>query len=201
MKLFYIALIFFGLILSAPAQQIITATVTITNSAGVANGQTITVNGTARTWTNVVTSSANQILTATNIPQSWTNLFLAYAVTPEAGLNLFTGSSNVVQFQSFAGVSLTVSLSAGWGILSFSTNSLTPAIVVRVPRSAIGIDEQTNVESGLIDYLNDDKATNKLGYLVTNIWVSGVSGITNASGYITNLTVTKVTNTFRILNP
>lgn len=201
MKLFFAILILLTLIFSAPAQQIITATITITNSAGTTNGQNITVNGTLRTWTNIITSPAIQILTATNIPQSWTNLFLAYAVTPEAGLNLFTSSSNVVQFQSFAGVLLTASLSAGWGIIAFSTNSLTPAIVVRVPRSAVGIDEQTNVESGLIDYLNDNKATNKIGYTVTNIWVSGVSGITNTSGYVTNLTVIKATNIFRVLNP
>jgi hypothetical protein len=98
-------------------------------------------------------------------------------------------------------MSLTASLSAGWGIIAFSTNSLTPAIVVRVPRSAMGAYEQTNVESGLVDYLNDNKMTNRLGLLITNIWVTSVFGITNASGYVTNLSLAFTTNIFRTLNP
>lgn len=158
MKTLLIAL-FLALLLPAYAQQITTATVTITNASGITNGRTITVNGTLRTFTNTVTSAQNQILTATNIPGGWTNLFYAYAAVPQSGFTLSGTYSNVVQFQSLSGVPLTVAISSGWATLVLSTNWLTNAVNIRVPKSAVGVYEQTNVENGLVDYLNDNKMT------------------------------------------
>jgi hypothetical protein len=134
------------------AQQIITAQVAITNFT--VNGETITVNGTLRTWTNNVTSAQNQIATNNTIMGAWTNLFYAYAAVPQSGVNLLPLSTNTVQFQSYAGLGLTVSVSTNWATITWSTNSLVQATVVRVPLTAVGPDEQTNTANGLVQYLN-----------------------------------------------
>ena len=155
--------LFFWCEINAPAQQIITATVTITNVNGTANGETILINSTTRTWTNAVTTAGTQILTATNIPMAATNLFLNYAVTPEANVTVSWNSSNVINFQCYAGSGLIASISSGWATISFSTNTLTQAISVRVPPSAVGNYEQSNVESGLAQYIHDNKGTNTFG--------------------------------------
>lgn len=58
----------------------------------------------------------------------------------------------------------------------------------------------TNTSAGIIAALTFQPATNNPVY-VTNIWVQNVTGITNASGYVTNLAVTLYTNIFRIQAP
>jgi hypothetical protein len=76
------------------AQQIVTATVTITNVAGTVAGETISVNGTSRLWTNAV--SAVQVVTNGTISGAASNLFSAYAQFPEANLVVSHPTSNTV---------------------------------------------------------------------------------------------------------
>src|SRR6266699_2298089 len=76
------------LVLPASALNIITATVTVTNVAGTTNGQTITVNGNTRTWTNSVSFPATQILTNNTIGGAATNLYNAAAAAPFINLSL-----------------------------------------------------------------------------------------------------------------
>ncbi len=148
---------------AARAEQIITATVTVTNVAGTTNGETITLNAIARTWTNSVTSAQSQILTATNIFGATSNLFLAYAQYPATSIIIGRVSTNAVRFQSFPGSGLTLSISTNWGTLSWSTNTITNAMTaVRVPKSGMGVNELTNVVNGLVDEISDNSATNKV---------------------------------------
>jgi hypothetical protein len=145
----------------ANGQQIITATVTVTNVAGTTNGNTITVNANSRLFTNLV-GSASQILTFTNITGAASNLFLAYAMVPEPKITLSKLSTNAVLFQSYPTNSLAVSISSGWGTLTLITNTITNAIVVRVPKSIMGPYERTNVVNGLVDEIGDNAASNKV---------------------------------------
>ena len=149
--------------LSAQAQSIITATVTITNDfVGATNGKTITINGSLRYFTNTVTSAQNQIQAGTNILTTQTNLFYAYAGFPQSGLNLSRSSSNVVQFQSFIGLPMSVSVSAGWATLSFATNIVTGMTVFRGYYSQVGAYEKTNTANGIASYLAGDAITNPI---------------------------------------
>jgi hypothetical protein len=155
--------------LSAAGQPIITAVVTITNqTVFVTNGQTISINGTVRTWTNTVTSAQTQIQQTNNSLGCVTNLFLAYAVVPATGINIsYSAAASNVTFQSFAGLPLTVVLSPGWASLGLSTNNIgTNAMVVRGPPILVGNYERTNAANDISLYLTDPAETNQWG---TNI--------------------------------
>lgn len=141
-------------------QTIVTATVTATNAAGTTNGMNITVNGTTRIFTNNVTAASVQILTNNTLQGTASNLFNAYAATREANTDIGTLSTNAMFLKSFPGKPMVVTVSAGWATVSFSTNTLGAVTLVRVPTSLAGNIERTNVESGLVDYLNDNKMTN-----------------------------------------
>jgi len=147
---------------SAQAQNIITATVTITNSIGATNGKTITINGSLRYFTNIVTSAQNQIQSGTDILTTQTNLFYAYAAFPQSGFNIFRSSSNVVQFQSFAGLPLAATISSGWATLAFATNTITSMTVFRGYYSQVGAYEKTNTANGIVSYLSGDAVTNTI---------------------------------------
>jgi len=162
----YVAFCFliFAFCFSGWAQQTITtATVTFTNAAGTTNGQTISVNGVVRTFTNTITTANVQVATGTNIGIASSNLFLAYASFPQANTLISRPATNIVQFQSYPGFALTVlagTSPTGWASVSYSTNTLTSMTVVRVPRSGMGNYERTNVESGLIELISSNEATN-----------------------------------------
>lgn len=139
--------------LGAQAQNITTATVTITNTAGTTNGQTITVNGVVRTWTNSVTAVSTQILTNDTISGSASNLFLAFATTRAPNADLAVSSTNGIFLKSFPGSPMVVSLSAGWGTVSLSTNPITPSTPIIWP-AATGNYVKTNATIAIVDYLN-----------------------------------------------
>lgn len=181
----YILALTLLLSLSTQAQTIITATVTATNTAGTVNGNNIVVNGTTRTFTNNVTLSASQIANGSNIVSTATNLFLAYVIKREAGMDISALSTNAVIFHSFPGFALTVTLGGSWGTVTFSTNTLVSSTVVRVPMSVAGNYERTNVESGLVEYLNDNKATNAIAVSAPAFsnFVAYYAALTNANHF------------------
>jgi hypothetical protein len=147
---------------SARGMDIITASLTVTNAA--TNGQTISVNGVLRTWTNTVFVGNIQIQTTNTVTATATNLFYQYAQFPGVNFNLYVQSSSNVTWQSYPGFALTVTPSAGWAKVTYSTNTIgTQATVVRVPFILLGVYERTNVENGLVDLLND-------GAMGTNIF-------------------------------
>lgn len=159
-KILFLFLFLFGL--TGYAAQIITATVSVTNAAGTTNGQTITINGGVRTWTNSVNIPASQILTNNTPEGSATNLFLQIASYPISGLTLSRTTSTNIVLKASPGFILTVSVSAGWGAVSYSTNETTSATVVRVPVSVEVNAVRTNVTSGLVEAISDSSNTNAI---------------------------------------
>ena len=200
-----------AILLPARGANLVTAMVTVTNTAGTTNGQTIVVNADTRTWTNSVSIPATQILTNNTAVGCATNLFNAIANAPFANLNLSWSSSNAVSLQTFPGGALTVTLSAGWGTVAYTTNALTTAQALRLPLSVESAGQQTNLASmlatGLESSSNVLSQTDVLlsGYQslgqaqtvtgakqITNpssTWYGGVSnspGIGGTAGFLTN---------------
>lgn len=160
------------------ATDLITATITVTNTAGTTNGQTLTVNGDIRTWTNSVVLPGTQVLTNSTIGGAATNLFNHVAGHQFTGLSFARSGTNGITLQTAPGGALSVSLSAGWGSFSLATNTLTNMTVVRIPTSGEPAGVQTNVTSGLvaaIDAASNTNAIHESSPVATNL-----VGITNA---------------------
>lgn len=191
----FFALLF--LCLTARAQQTyITATVTVTNCA--TNGDTFSINGHQRTWTNIITSANNQIQnTNGGSGNAATNLFYAYITYPETSpyISVTMTASNVLVFQTLpgAGSALTIATNGlvgvtNWVTWSISTTTLTNAQIIRLPTNGIGNVERTNDQNWFVGLLDDLGATNSFFYgapmfrqfLGTNFG----AGITN---FVTNL--------------
>jgi hypothetical protein len=163
MKTLLLILACLTLCLSAKAQQIVTATVTITNNAGTVGGETISVNGILRTWTNTITAANNQILISNNTNTASTNLLLAYASYPAPQVNIFRSGSNSVSFQSFPGfplVILTNSTGTKWASVTFFTNTITNMTVFRGFPLLVGNYELTNIANGIEQYFASLAVTN-----------------------------------------
>lgn len=180
--------------------QIITATVTVTATA--TNGMTFSLNGVVRTWTNTVTAANTQLLTSSNIISTASNLFSAYVIVPASSIIITKTASNTINFQSFSGTAATVAFGGSWGTVSYSTNTVTNTTVVRVPKTAAGNYEQTNVESGLIDYLNDNKMGTNIIKVTAPAFVNFVStatvskGVKNLASNVITVTVSGLALTF-----
>ena len=147
--------------ISAHAQQrIITATLTVTNAAGTANTNTITLNGVTRNFTNYVANYQTSILASNSIWAASSNIFLAYIIYAQGSVVVSQPNTNQIGYVSYPNAGLTLSISPGWGTVSWFTNSITNSIVVRVPVSSVGIYDLTNIANGLRDYLNSAAVTN-----------------------------------------
>jgi trimeric autotransporter adhesin len=142
------------------AGSITTATITVTNSAGTTNGQTITVNADVRTWTNSVTLPISQIATNATIGGAATNLFNAVADAPFANLSLAMSGTNGITLQSAPNGVITVTLSPGWGSAVLTTNVLGSGIVMRMANTIESAGQQTNLASLMA--LSLEKSTNAL---------------------------------------
>lgn len=159
-----------------------TASVTVTNATGTTNGQTITINGNVRTWTNVIIVSSTQIQATNTFILAASNLFLAYAVKPEPQTIISHPAGNVysnVLFQSYPGYNEVITLSAGWGTVAFTTNTIsTNGIPVDVPYEIYGLAQRTNIASGLVKWLSLNVVTN--AFTETNYAFTNFVGKTNA---------------------
>ncbi len=177
-------------VVTSRAQSIITATVTVTNTAGTTNGNSITLNSVFRQFTNNVTAAQNQILASNTISAAASNLWLAYVIVPAPKMHASRVSTNIVQFQTDPGTNLVISLGGSWGTVTYSTNTIaTNQAVVSVPSSAFGNIQQTNIASGLIAWIGSSKATNTVptnAPAFANFLSSGVA--------ITNFILTLSTN-------
>lgn len=119
--------------LSASAVDRITATVTITNTAGTTNGQTFTVNGNVRTFTNVVYTAVSEVLTNSTHLGSKTNLFNAISSVPFNSVTLLNLGTNQFSLIGAAGTAMTVTPSAGYATVTYSTQLVSSMTGVRVP--------------------------------------------------------------------
>jgi hypothetical protein len=171
MKNFFgILLALFCLSLGAEASTVTSATLSITNYSVLTNatsGQSLTINGDVRTFTNSVANPATQIRVGTNDTASLILLSLVAQVGsyPFANVPSMTTSGGTnVTFRATNDVALTITLSpTNWGRVTYSTQTVgTAQTVVEVPFSAYDSVSQTNIATQLIAALNA-YAQSKLG--------------------------------------
>ena len=156
----------------------ITALVAVTNAAGTTNGQTITVNSSVRTWTNNVIVAASQILTNYAAATAKTNLYNQIALNPFASVSLVNVQSTNFNLVATAGAALTVTLSAGWGTVTYSTQVVTALIAVRIPiESEPSAAQRTNIISELQSALAGTRNTNV--FYESSPAVANLVGLTN----------------------
>lgn len=208
-RLTAILFVFFAAFCSQAADRI-TATIAVTN-APLGNTNSITINASTRTFTNSVTGSPGTLVQETNsVPWTATNLInqlTDYRVSQFHFLG--QSASNNVRITGTVGEALTVTLAGGWGTVTYSTQNVTIANVVRVPMS---VEFDTNrawiaslLVTGLSDYATNGFATNAtalanyvskgasaLQTISAPLQVSGTLGVSVAS--ITNASFYNATN-------
>lgn len=133
MKYFAPFFLLLCLIQSACASSRITASITVTNAT--TNGMTFTVGSDARTFTNNPVNPLNMVATNSDVTGcgSKTNLY------QQIGLSLFSQlvptdtGSNTFQLVGPCGYNFAVTMSAGLGTVSYSTQTCAVAIPVGIP--------------------------------------------------------------------
>jgi len=183
MRKFFTFLILLASALSLCGADIITATITLTNESGVANGSTITINGATRTWYNTVTNEPVEIQTTNTLAWAKTNLYLHLAKYPPAGLVLGQSSTNVITLRTSPGGSVEVTVSSGWATVSYGTQTVATAYAVRVPHTIESAAQQTNIWSMVASALASDVVTNPIAAnlvgLTNEQTISGIKRLTN----------------------
>jgi hypothetical protein len=182
----------------------VTAIVTFTNVVrGVTNGDTITINGSVRRYTNGVLNNAALWIQSTNVVgHGATNTWLHLAVYTPAGVDSIspTNTNSLVIVSTFVtNTALTATLSAGVGTVTYSTNPYADVRSLVFPNDALPTPAaRTNNVSGLIGLLNDNRQTNSVNNGVTAL--SNLIDRTSSQGLgnkaITNssLDTTRITN-------
>ena len=172
------ALLLLSLALSAQAADRVIATLTVTNSAGTTNGQTLTVNGSVRTLTNSVFVPSTQILTNSTAAGSKTNILSQISLNPFAQVIAQDYSATAIRLSGVSGLTLTVTPSAGWAEVTYVTQSVASVVGVRVPiTSEPSGGQQTNIASLLVSGIG---ALSTNSFYESNIAVTNLVGITNA---------------------
>jgi len=161
---------------SAAADQIIEATLTVTNFSGIAtNGSaTLTVNGATRTATNNVAANPALYFLGTNsmLPAK-TNLYNHLALYPfgSAGtrLTLINLGANSFKLRGQLNQSISVSIAGAWGTALLSTNTITNFTGVTVPLEYYSAAEATNIASELTRFFS----------LASNAAAAAATGLSN----------------------
>lgn len=176
--------------ISSQAADRITALVTVTNKT--VNGDTFTVNGTTRTWTNTVFVPSTQVLTNYTGSSVKTNLTSQIGSYPFTSVTLVDNGTNSFKLIGASATALTISLSTAYATVSYSTQTVTTLKSVRVPISGeptAGV--QNEIASGIVDGLND-KATNAISATATVasnlVGVANSQTITGAKSFTGSLT-------------
>lgn len=150
----------------------ISAALTLTNFP--VTGNTVTINGSARTWTN--SFSIDTISTNVTIAGSATNLYRHLTTNGPTGPILVTqtGATNITLLGS-VGQAMSISSAGSWLSVSYSTQVVTLATAVRVPMEVEVASNRVTIASELVRGISDNStnrfATNStalLHYVTTN---------------------------------
>ena len=150
------------LAVAAPAAELVTVTVTITNNP-VGNTNSITINSSTRTWTNTVTGSPGTLIQQTNTTALATTNLLNHLTSyrVQAWHLLSQGNDTNLTIRGRVGEVMTVTIAGGWASVTYATNTVTsPTFSVRVPITVEAATNQTNIASMLVTAL--ERATNSL---------------------------------------
>lgn len=148
---------------SAAADSIVTLTITVTNTP--ANGATLTVGGSTRTWTNSVSAPATQIAVLTNdVGGSATALHAHLANYPFTGpLALAQTGTNVLTLRAPLNTEIAASSAGSWATLSLSTNTaVTNLYTVRVPAAAESQNVRRYVADQIVETIGDNALSNAI---------------------------------------
>lgn len=158
------------LVIAAQAANRITATVTVTNYP--ASGDFLTINGSARQWSNVF--NATSIGTNVVLAANGTNLYRHLITNGPAGPVYVTQTSPTnVSLLGNVGQAMAVTASGTWASIGFSTQVVAVAKDVRVPFSVETATNATNIASQLVSDLSTHS---------TNAFASGSIALSNYAG-------------------
>jgi hypothetical protein len=144
------------LIPAAASAYSIRALITVTN-APIGNTNTLTINGSARTFTNTVTASPSTLIRETNSVYYTATNIANHLTAYSSGFGNIIGMDNAsnVTIRALPNRALTVTLAGLWGTIVLETNTTTDAIVVRVPLTVEATTNRTNIASQLVQGLSD----------------------------------------------
>jgi hypothetical protein len=166
-------------ILPACAQYKTTASITVTNST--TNGVFLTLNGDTRTFTNNVLNAASQVLTNSDATGagSKTNLLGQIRATPFTQVRSADTGSNSFNLVGNADLPMTLSLSAGYATVSYSTQLVADVIGLQGPVAGLPTAQaRINVASDIVGGINDPGNTNQISQVSTA--AGQLLGTTNA---------------------
>ncbi len=127
-----------------------------TNSAGTTNGQSLTINGQTRNYSNVVTSLPSRLITTgTNIGKAKTNFYNQSANNAWPGnlSTIYGTATNEVDLVGQVGSNITFSVSGNWGYGISSTQATSiPGHAIRTP---LLLSEGTTISNTVNDILSN----------------------------------------------
>lgn len=170
-----------GLVIGQAASWRITATLAITNVP--ANGYTLVVNGSTRTWATTVTTPATQIVVSNTVISCKTNLLTQLTAYSFSGPTTTTddGSTNKVLITGQKNQAMTVTVSTNWATVTYVTNTVYDAHTLAMPFTI----ETNALRTNLMDWLSGNLST----YATTSL-VSGSSIAAQLVGVTNTQTIT-----------
>lgn len=171
----------FGLCVAAQAGSVVTSTITITNHP--ADGDTLVVNGSTRTWKTSVATPSSQITIGGSIGANATNLFNQAAGTPFTTLTLNRSGTNGITLRGAVDQALTVAITGTWGSYALSTNTTVGGDEVRSPASAYATASRaTNIYSQIATDLGTFSSNSLAAGTTLLVYVVQVSGNQTIAG-------------------
>lgn len=160
--------------------------INFTNSTGTTNGQSFTLNGDKRTFTNSVIIDASQIFTNSTLTGAAALALSQVARHPFTGLTIVTNTSTYFTLRSADGAHIVGSYSGNWGNLGFATNTFGGQISLALPVSLYPLPQQTNLDSLLVLALMSSADTNynQLQFPLNQITNAGTAGYSNATDFV-----------------
>lgn len=156
--------------------QVIISTITFTNTP--ADGNTLIIGGTTRTFKTTVTSAATQIFTGTNNNSACADTYLQLGAFPIASTAVQQTASNVLQIISSGS---TVTFTGSWGTVTNLTNATTGLRPFTVPLASIPSSAEAIAEASL--------AVAGIDAFTTNGFKTNSPAMTNFVGLATPQTV------------
>src|SRR5687768_13248079 len=105
---------------------------TVTFTGIPADGDTLVVNASTKTFKTTVTTPPSEILRGGTIAATHASTYAHYGAYPVAGVSVTTNGTTVIDFY---GSSLVVTGTGSWFTMLHATNSATNALTIRVPFS------------------------------------------------------------------
>lgn len=187
----------------------ITLSIFVTNSA--AHSNNITFNGVdTRFAVTNITNAAKQWSVTNTVPWSASNLFAHLNSSKPLGVPSYTvtwstTNANALWVVAPLNSNFTASASGNWASLGLGTNTFGVNTQLTIPKTNFSITAQSNLVSGLVDWLNGYPRSSETisgaapimsqfasTGLVQSLWGKTIRGVTNIDGRATNIWLDRV---------